>query len=104
MLTSRKDAFVNDLRRRLRRRNLDIRSLRHLGAGGSGLATLFEVRSSGSGVRKKFVLKSSNIPDDPVLQYEKSIHMVRMFGNPQFHLKKPPLGTNIYAARGLADS
>ncbi|KAI7778036.1 hypothetical protein LA080_002673 [Diaporthe eres] len=68
------DAFVIDLRRRLRRRGLDIRSLRHLGAGGSGLATLFEVRAR-SGVLKKFVIKSSSIPDEPVLQYEKTIHM-----------------------------
>ncbi|KAK7697548.1 hypothetical protein SLS64_013430 [Diaporthe eres] len=75
------DAFVIDLRRRLRRRGLDIRSLRHLGAGGYGLATLFEVRAR-SGVRKKLVIKSSSIPDDPVLQYEKTIHMVRMSGIP----------------------
>lgn len=76
LLTVRKDAFITDLRRSIRSRGLDIRSLRHLGAGGTGLATLFEVRSGRGGVRKRFVIKSSRIPDDPVLPYEKNIQLV----------------------------
>lgn len=35
-------------------------------------------------MRKKFVIKSSSIPDDPVLPYEKSIQMVRTFGKTDF--------------------
>jgi hypothetical protein len=76
----RKDAFVIGLRDWLRDQGLDIRSLRHLGAGGTGLATLFEVRSSRSRVRKKFVVKSSRRANDPLLQYEKSIQMVCILG------------------------
>lgn len=83
-----KDAFTIRLSRRLRRRGLDIRSLRHLGAGGWGLVTLFEVRSSSSGVRKKFVVKSSRRPNDPALPYEKRIQMVRVFRNPRILQKE----------------
>ncbi|KAK2606551.1 hypothetical protein N8I77_005293 [Diaporthe amygdali] len=39
--------------------NLDVRALRHLGAGGEGLATLFDLRSRTTGVRKRFVIKTS---------------------------------------------
>lgn len=41
-------------------------------------------------MRKKFVIKSSSIPDDPVLPYEKSIQMVRMFGKTEFDLEQLP--------------
>lgn len=94
LLTARKDAFITDLRRSIRSRGLDIRSLRHLGAGGTGLATLFEVRSSGGGVRKRFVIKSSRIPNDPVLPYEKNIQLVCCAWT------SPPGGRDIPAARG----
>lgn len=74
-----KDAFVLRLQRRLRRRRLDIRALRHLGAGGHGLATLFEVRVGPLGVGRKFVVKSSALGNDAALQLEKNVQMVRVF-------------------------
>lgn len=53
------DAAVQRLRDDLRSLDLDVNLLRNLGAGGNGPATLFDISHGTTGLRTKFVVKTS---------------------------------------------